>query len=200
MASLYSFLIAFLAGESIWILSPWQPLNDRATVQKLHDVLNTTFSWVPGFKDYWVIAFLLIIGVMSLLIGIFFASKIMLLHRERKRITHESSRGHIQISLQAIRTFIERLLVNEFGLRKYRVMLHQTRLGLEMRIRATIPVGRNVLQTSERMQKIIQERVEDRLGVKVKKIEIIASGVVGEGEAEEDEEGTRVYTSGGELD
>ncbi|MBI1743597.1 alkaline shock response membrane anchor protein AmaP [Candidatus Acetothermia bacterium] len=197
IAFLHSLLIAFISGDSLWALIQKDP---TMAAQKLHEVLKSLIPVEWTWIDPWIVPLLAVIAAMSLLIGFFFLSKVIILHRERQRIVHEGSRGYIHISLTAIRSFIERLLINEFGLRKFRVFLHQTAQGLDVRIRATVPVGRNVLQTGERMQQIVQERVEEKLGVKVKQIEIVAQGVVGEGETEEDEEGARLYTSGGELD
>lgn len=199
MALLHSFFIASLALVSLLIYSPIVALNDPKTSQQLHNVIETNLPWLP---EAWVVGVLSVIFIMSFLIGTYFLSRIVVLHRERRRIVHSATRGHIMISLAAVRNFIERLLMHEFDLRKYRVFLHQASKGIDVRIRAAIPVGRNVLQTGELMQKRIQERVEDRLGVKVSHIEIIAQAVISEGEAmeEEDEEGNRLYTAGREHD
>jgi uncharacterized alkaline shock family protein YloU len=196
IALLHSFFIAFIATESIIILVTPVPVNDPGTVQKLHDVLT---SYLPDLFDAWVVPLLSVMAVMSFLIGLFFLSKIIVMRRERRRIVHSTPRGRIQISLVAVRSFIERVLVSEFGLEKFRVFLRQTGAGLEVRVRAIVPVGRNVLQTGEQMQKIVQQGVEEKLGVKIKGVEIIAQGVAAEGESEAEPD-ARLYASGDELD
>ena len=206
IAFVYSMVLVVVAADSLYAIV----VNDHTdTRQKfyavLQDLIPLNWDWLHWLREWLnqgMGLILFVMGAMSFLIGLFFLSKIILLHRERKRIVHAASRGHIKISIAAIRSFIERLLIHEFGLRKFRILIYQTKEGLDMLIRATIPVGRNVLQTGERMQKLIQERVEDRLGVKVKNIEIVALGVVSDGETveEEDEEGNRLYSAGGELD
>jgi len=206
IAFVYSMLLVVVAVDSLYALLANDLTDTRQKFYAvLQDLIPKSWGWLHWMSDWfnqWMVLILFIMGAMSFLIGLFFLSKIIVLHRERKRIVHPASRGHIQISIAAVHSFIERLLISEFGLRKFRILIYQPKDGLDVLIRATIPVGRNVLQTGERMQKLIQERVEERLGVKVKKIEIVAQGVVGEGETvvDEDEEGNRLYSAGGEVD
>lgn len=112
------------------------------------------------------------------LVGLYFLAQFIQSRRRWRHIQHEGPRGPIEISLFAIRSYIERLLQQDFGLARFRVALEKKGDGLEVLVRAELPVGNNVLDTAERIQKTIEESVEDRVGVKVRRVQIIAAGLV----------------------
>jgi uncharacterized alkaline shock family protein YloU len=129
----------------------------------------------------WVTVLLDIFALLLFLMGFYFLAQLLQARRRWKRIQHEGSRGPIEISLFAIRSYIERILAHEFGLRRYRVALEKTGDGLHVFVRAELPIGRNVLDTAEKIQQSIEENVEDRVGVKVHRVQVIAAGIAGEG-------------------
>ncbi len=129
----------------------------------------------------WVTVLLDIFALLLFLMGFYFLAQLLQARRRWKRIQHEGPRGPIEISLFAIRSYIERILAHEFGLRRYRVALEKTGDGLHVFVRAELPIGRNVLDTAEKIQQSIEESVEDRVGVKVHLVQVIAAGIAGEG-------------------
>ncbi|MCL6642264.1 MAG: alkaline shock response membrane anchor protein AmaP [Candidatus Bipolaricaulota bacterium] len=140
--------------------------------------------FVAFIKNSWGIVLLDVVALLLFLIGIYFLAQLLQARRRWKRIQHESPRGPVEISLFAIRSYIERILAYEFGLRRYRVALENTSNGLYVFIRAELPVGRNVLNTAERIQQTIEENVEDRVGVKVHRVQVIAAGITSESSEE----------------
>jgi heme/copper-type cytochrome/quinol oxidase subunit 2 len=136
--------------------------------------------FVAFIQNTWGIVLLDVVALLLFLIGIYFLAQWLQARRRWKRIQHESPRGPVEISLFAIRSYIERILAYEFGLQRYRVALENTSNGLYVFIRAELPVGRNVLNTAERIQQTIEENVEDRVGVKVHRVQVIAAGITGE--------------------
>ncbi len=137
---------------------------------------NILVEWL--YNDIWVILLLDIFAAIFFLVGLYFLAQFIQSRRRWRRIQHEGPRGPIEISLFAIRSYIEKLLQQDFGLARFRVALEKRGDGLEVLVRAELPVGNNVLDTAERIQKTIEESVEDRVGVKVRRVQIIAAGIV----------------------
>lgn len=135
-------------------------------------------------RNTWWVVLLDVMALVLFLVGVYFLAQLLQARRRWKRIQHESPRGPVEISLFAIRSYIERILAYEFGLRRYRVALEHTSNGLYVFIRAELPVGKNVLDTAERIQQTIEEHVEDRVGVKVHRVQVIAAGIVSESSEE----------------
>lgn len=131
--------------------------------------------------NMWVTVLLDIFALLLFLIGLYFLAQLLQARRRWKRIQHEGPRGPIEISLFAIRSYIERILAHEFSLQRYRVALEKTGEGLHVFVRAELPIGRNVLDTAEKIQQSIEENVEDRVGVKVHRVQVIAAGIADEG-------------------
>lgn len=130
------------------------------------------------YNNIWGAVILYLFAALLFLIGLYFLAQLLQARRHWRRIQHEGPRGPIEISLFAIRSYIERLLAHEFGLTRYRVALEKTSAGLFVLVRAELPVGHNVLDTAERIQRTIEENVEDRIGVKVWQVQVIAAGIV----------------------
>ncbi len=136
--------------------------------------------FIAFIRSQWGIVLLDAFALLFFLIGVYFLAQLLQARRRWKRIQHESPRGPVEISLFAIRSYIERILAYEFGLRRYRVALENTSNGLYVFIRAELPVGQNVLHTAERIQQTVEESVEDRVGVKVHRVQVIAAGIASE--------------------
>jgi len=137
--------------------------------------------FIAFIKNTWGIVLLDVVALLFFLIGAYFLAQLLQARRRWKRIQHESPRGPVEISLFAIRSYIERILAYEFGLRRYRVALENTSNGLCVFIRAELPIGRNVLDTAERIQQAVEESVGDRVGVTVRRVEVVAAGIASEG-------------------
>lgn len=137
--------------------------------------------FVAFIRSTWGVLLLDGAALVLFLIGVYFLAQLLQARRRWKRIQHDSPRGPVEISLFAIRSYIERILAHEFGLRRYRVALENTSNGLYVFIRAELPVGRNVLNTAEKIQQTVEESVEDRVGVKVHRVQVIAAGIASEG-------------------
>lgn len=137
--------------------------------------------FVAFIRNTWGVVLLDVVALLLFLIGVYFVAQLLQARRRWKRIQHDSPRGPVEISLFAIRSYIERILAYEFGLKRYRVALENTSNGLYVFIRAELPVGRNVLNTAEKIQQTVEESVEDRVGVKVHRVQVIAAGIASEG-------------------
>ncbi|MDW8031531.1 MAG: alkaline shock response membrane anchor protein AmaP [Candidatus Bipolaricaulota bacterium] len=152
-------------------------------------------AFVALIRSNWGIVLFDAFAAVFFLIGLYFLAQLLQARRRWKRIQHESPRGPVEISLFAIRSYIERLLADEFGLRRYRVALENTSNGLYVFIRAELPIGQNVIHTAERIQQTVEETVEDRVGVKVHRVQVIAVGITTEIPEERP-----LFRSGGEIE
>lgn len=141
-------------------------------------IYNNFYQKENQSLQLWMLVLLDLFAGIFFLIGLYFLGQFIQSRRRWRRIHHEGPRGPIEISLFAIRSYIEKLLQQDFGLSHYRVALDKQGDGLEVLVRAELPVGENVLDTAERIQKTIKESVEDRVGVKVQRVQIIAAGIV----------------------
>ncbi|MCS6935982.1 MAG: alkaline shock response membrane anchor protein AmaP [Candidatus Bipolaricaulota bacterium] len=148
-------------------------------------LLLVAFRWLPLMdlllhesSGIWVIVVLDLFAAIFFLVGLYFLAQWIQSRRRWRHIQHESPRGPVKISLFAIRSYIEKLLQQDFGLARFRVALENRGDGLDVVVRAELPIGENVLHTAERIQKSIEESVEDRVGVKVRRVQIIAAGIV----------------------
>ncbi|MCI2429285.1 alkaline shock response membrane anchor protein AmaP [Candidatus Acetothermia bacterium] len=164
------YLGAFLAswvGVTVLLLLAFRAIEWKFLLELLYNDNNI-----------WVIVLLDLFAAVFFLMGIYFLAQLIQRRRRWRHIQHESPRGPVEISLFAIRSYIEKLLQQDFGLARFRVALEKKGDGLEVLVRAELPVGDNVLSTAERIQKSIEESVEDRVGVKVRRVQIIAAGIV----------------------
>lgn len=124
----------------------------------------------------WGAVLLYIFGAVSLFLAIYFATLILRAHSWRRRIERQTPRGRIQISPFAIQDFIAALLARE-AIPKFKVHLDKTQDGIEIKLRATLPLRKNVMETAEHIQELIRGEIEGRIGIRVNKVEIFAQSL-----------------------
>jgi len=113
---------------------------------------------------------------VSLFLAVYFLTLILRAHSQRRRIERQTPRGRIQISPFAIEDFIAALLRRE-AIPKFKVYLEKAQDGIEVRLRATLPLGKNVIETAERIQELIRTEIEGRIGIRVTKVEVFAQSI-----------------------
>ena len=126
--------------------------------------------------NIWWDAVLYIFGAVSLFLAVYFITLIFRVHSRRRRIERETPGGRIQISPFAIQDFISALLVRE-AIPKFNVYLENAQDGIVVRLRATLPLGKNVIETAERIQELLRGEIEGRIGIRVKKVEVFAQSL-----------------------
>lgn len=124
----------------------------------------------------WGAVVLFVFGALALFSSVYFAVLILQAHSRRRRIERETPGGRIQISPFAIQDFISALLVRE-AIPKFKVYLEKVPDGIVVRLRATLPLGKNVLETAERIQELLRSEIEGRIGIRVKKVEVFAQSI-----------------------
>ena len=124
-----------------------------------------------------------LLGGGLLLIALYFLVRAVQTERHAAaRIQGRGPQGPIWISLNAVQGFIQGVLRDELGLPKARVRLKPTGKGLIVQVHTTLPLGESVPRLAERVQTRVKARVEERVGVAVRRVEVVAQGVQGEGE------------------
>jgi uncharacterized alkaline shock family protein YloU len=123
-----------------------------------------------------------IVGGGLLLIALYFLVRVIQTERRAKaRIRGQGPQGPIWISLDAVREFIESVLQDELNLREARVLLRTSGKGLIVQVHTALPLGESIPRLAERVQTRVKARVEERIGVAVQRVEVLARGIQGEG-------------------
>lgn len=121
-----------------------------------------------------------VVAVILIIIAFYFGGLIVQAHRQRQLITHAGARGAIRISPQAVRDFVVRVLEEELDLPDCRVRLRPgvgSEGALTILVRIPLPLGQNIIEVGERMQDLLKARVEERIGIAVVSVEVIAAGM-----------------------
>lgn len=126
----------------------------------------------------WGAVLFYIFGALSLFLAVYFLTLILRVRSRRRRIERETPRGRIQISPFAIQDFISALLVRE-AIPKFKVHLGRAAAsnGIEVRLRVTLPLRQNVMETAEHLQELIRSEIEGRIGIRVDKVEVFAQSL-----------------------
>ncbi len=121
-----------------------------------------------------------VVAIILIMIAFYFGGLIVRAHRQRRLITHAGARGAIRISPQAVRDFVMRVLEEELDLPDCRVRLKpagEKEGALSILVRIPLPLGQSIIEVGERMQDLLKARVEERIGIAVDSVEVIAAGM-----------------------
>jgi len=159
--------------------------------------LFATLVGTMGFNDLermsarlWGTGVIYAFAAAFLLTGLYFLVLILRAHIQRGRLVKEGPGGQIQISPWAIKDLVREILKQEVGLPRFRVRLARAPEGLKIRVSADLGGTQSVVQVGEKIQRLLKERVEERIGVGVAEVEVFtrAIGVVRQAQAEPPEE------------
>lgn len=127
----------------------------------------------------WGTVGLYVAGSLALLLGLYFLQQIWSAHLRRRRFRHEGAGGPIEVSPLAIRDFIEALLAQEGDLLRHRILLGHAREGIDVTVNARLRLGVPVVETAQRLQRLLKEQVESRIGVRVHRVTVYAQSIGG---------------------
>lgn len=157
---------------SYWVVLIFLLLSSAGLFALLFEALNaqdlTTTAWGP--------VVLFVFGALALFLAVYFVVLILQAHSRRRRIERETPRGRIQISPFAIADFVSELLKRE-AIPKFKVHLDRVQDGIEVRLRVTLPLGKNVIETAGHVQELVRSEIEGRIGIKVPKVEVFAQSI-----------------------
>ncbi|MCR4404781.1 MAG: alkaline shock response membrane anchor protein AmaP [Candidatus Acetothermia bacterium] len=126
----------------------------------------------------WGIGVFYAFAVAYFFAGCYFFILIIRAHGRRGQLVREGPIGEIQVSLWAIAGLVRQTLRQEMPAGRFRIKL--TRLfpqAIKIRVRAELPGHQSVVRVSEEIQRLLKERVEERTGVEVEKVEVLVGGI-----------------------
>lgn len=115
---------------------------------------------------------------LSFLLALYFLVRGVLVGRSAEpRVMSAGPRGPIWISQSAIREFILQSLQEEMGFSHASVSLRSGRDGIVVQVRTTLPLHQSVTELGAKIQEHVKARVEERIGVTVERVEVLAKSV-----------------------
>jgi len=127
--------------------------------------------------ELWGTGVIYAFAAAFLLAGLYFLILILRAHIQRGRLVKEGPAGQIQISPWAIKDLIGEILRREVGLERFRVGLARTSGGIKIRVSAQLGSGQSVVRIGEEVQRLLKERVEERIGVEVAEVEVFTRAI-----------------------
>jgi uncharacterized alkaline shock family protein YloU len=106
-------------------------------------------------------------------------------------LVKEGPGAQIQISPWAIKDLVREILKQEVGLGRFRVGLKRTPQGIRIKVSAELASSQSVVQVGEEIQRLLKERVEERIGVEVAEVEVFTRAIEIARRAEHPEESER---------
>ncbi|MFZ5644060.1 MAG: alkaline shock response membrane anchor protein AmaP [Bacillota bacterium] len=125
----------------------------------------------PGFLEtaYALAAILILAGIRILWLG---------LHSEKKHaVVQEGSLGQIRIALGAIESLVEKVALDQRGVKEAKAIVESTPRGIGIRIKSTVAPDVAIPHLSEEMQRIVSERVLQVTGIEVRDIRIVIQNI-----------------------
>lgn len=117
-------------------------------------------------------------GAIALLLALYFVLRLWDLLAQRRRFLHAGGEGPIEVSPFAVRDFIRTVLAQEEPRLRARVRLHRdAEGGLRVALSAALPADVPVVETAARLQGLLKERIERRLGVSVTEVSFYAQSI-----------------------
>ncbi|GEM_PF-3100784 len=126
----------------------------------------------PGRETFTVWA-----GLSFLLALYFLVRGVWVARGAEPRVMSAGPRGPIWISQSAIREFILQSLREEMGFAHASVSLRQGRDGIVVHVRTPLPLHQSVTELGAKIQDHVKARVEERIGVTVERVEVLARSV-----------------------
>lgn len=127
--------------------------------------------------ELWGTGIIYAFAAAFLLAGLYFLVLILRAHIQRGRLVKEGPAGQIQISPWAIKDLVGEILRREIGLGRFRVGLARSGEGIRIKVGAELGSGQSVVRTGEEIQRLLKERVEERIGVEVTEVEVFTRAI-----------------------
>jgi len=122
-------------------------------------------------------AFVIVVGVILLFVGIFFLVASADVRVSGAVFSREGSGGRIALTSFAVREFISGILRDEIGLERFHVRLNHRDDGVGVTVRLTLSHNQRVTDVGERVQTVLAREIPDRTGVPVTDVSILVRGI-----------------------
>lgn len=125
------------------------------------------------------------LGALSGFVGLYFLRKLIISYRIHKTFVHESDFGNIHISHYAVKELTNEILKDDLDLTSFRTKLTQSGDGVSIEVNAKVESGADIGELGERVQKVLREKIHDRTGLSVGRVDFYTRGVESKGKIEE---------------
>lgn len=125
----------------------------------------------PGFMETSsaLLAIFLLIGVRLFWRG--------LIPERRHAVVREGSLGKVRIALTAIESLVEKVVLDQKGIKEVKATVEGVRNGLGIRVKASVTPDISIPQVSEVLQKAVGEKVLEVAGIEVHDISISVENI-----------------------
>lgn len=121
--------------------------------------------------------FLLGIGAVLIVVGIYFLIAIYRVQAAAARFAQDGEGGRIEISPGALREFVSVILRQEIKIDRFRVKLRHMEDGIGIQVETTLSGNQQVGEVSRKIQEILAERIQERTGVAVHNVSVLVRGI-----------------------
>lgn len=132
---------------------------DLFSLENITDFIHQTLQ----IKDLTVIVSG--IGLFLILSSIFIAQITLGRIQREKTIAFNNPDGQVTVSLAAIEDFVKRISTNISEIRELRSDVIAGKSGIEINTRLSLWAGVTIPETTENIQKIIKNRIQEMLGI-----------------------------------
>lgn len=117
------------------------------------------------------------IGALSGLVGLYFVRKLIVSYRINKTFVHESDFGNIHISHYAVKELTNEILKDDLNLNSFRTKLTQSGEGVSIEVNAKVEYRADIGELGERVQEVLREKIHERTGLTVGRVDFYTRGV-----------------------
>lgn len=128
-------------------------------------------SGMPGFREtaYAVLAIYLLAGIRLAWHGV--------VPEKRHAVVQEGSLGKVRIALGAIESLVEKLALDQRGIKEARSGVGTSSRGIGIKIRVVVAPDVSIPHVSEALQNVVREKVLEVAGIEVNDIRISVENI-----------------------
>lgn len=119
------------------------------------------------------------IGALAGFTGLYFFRKLIVSYRIHRTFVHESDFGDIHISHYAVKELTSEILRQDLSLNSFRTKLTQSTDGISIEVNAKVGSKADIGELGEKVQKVLREKIHERTGLDVGRVDFYTRGVEG---------------------
>lgn len=126
---------------------------------------------MPGFAEtaYGILSVYVLVGLRLAWQG--------LRPVKKQTIVQESSLGQVRIALTAIESLVEKVVLDQRGVKEARARVEQVRQGIGIRIKSVVAPDVSIPHLSDALQKTVRDKVFEVAGIEVHDIRIVVDNI-----------------------
>lgn len=134
-------------------------------------IIFSAVAGMPGFLEtsYALLVIFVLAGIRLMWQG---------LHQEKRHaVVQEGSLGKVRIALTAVESLVEKVALDQRGIKEARAGVEAVPQGIGIRIRATVTPDISIPQISTALQNAVRDRVLEVTGIEVHDIRISVDSI-----------------------